>query len=473
MSQRYASAHDRSRPNSSPVSKGQARSLSPPVHSTKRARHARQPSAAPSSVQKSVAKNSSSSNSDRSLKFNRQAKDNLQRQARFETPAALADPLGAFAFQAAHKQRALQSGLRLLKGKSSQARIVSSNLRSPRERPAAQLDSQKLQPTNDFAKFAHGKKQRQLHAEPEAHPTNTSQPRQQVHANVRQRQQQSNHSQAGNKGAALAQSQKAPASESMHRDSPGVAQTAPQAQQIDSSNYFHSAKTALHTLIQAHHAIPSLHTMSEPDRAALTSLLSSKLDGIDITAQVQQQFLPKPQEQAPEQKALEQTAPEQQPSAASSVDCTPSPESVAQHQSSARRFKSHKSVLPHQRFPHSALPCICLSSASHASAASSGSGQGQVTHHHLQQPPEESFLNMLQSHESIRHDVSRSRWQYAEQQQDDAYVPDMLMEAEQDNLSHAESPKLDWYVPMTWHSHCVCWCHEHSKGAACVVAWHG
>ena len=406
-------------------------------------------------MQTSVAKASSSSNSDRSLKFNRQAKDNLQRQARFETPAALADLLGAFAYQAAHKQRALQSGLRLLKGKASQARIVSSNLRSPKEQPAAQLDSQKLQPINEFAKLAHGQKQRQLHAEPEEHPTNTSRPRKQVHANVRQSQQQSNHSQAGDKDVALAQSQKAPASESMHSDAPGVARLAPQGQHID-SNYFHSAKSALHNLIQAHHAIPSLRTMSETDRAALTSLLSSKLDGIDVTARVQQQFLPKPQEQAPEQRALEQTAPAQQLSAASSIDCTPSPESVAQHQSSARRYKSHKSVLPHRRFPHSALPSICISNASHASAASSGSGQGQVTHHHLQQPPEESFLNMLESHESTRRDVKRSRWQDAEQQQDDAYVPDMLMEAEQDGLSHAESPKLDWYVPMTWHSYCVC-----------------
>jgi len=91
--QKYASTYNHKLPNASPVSKSQARSLSPAVPCNKRARYALQSSAAPATVAKAAI----SSQSDRSETSHKQVAVNKQRKARCETPAALADPLGAFA----------------------------------------------------------------------------------------------------------------------------------------------------------------------------------------------------------------------------------------------------------------------------------------------------------------------------------------------------------------------------------------
>ena len=446
--QKYASAHNHKLPNASPVSKSQARSLSPPVPCNKRARYAPQSSAAPATVAKAAI----SSQSDRSETSYRQVAVNKQRKARCETPAALADPLGAFAHQAGHKQRTLLSGLTLLKGKASQACLVSFNLRSPRGRPAAQLDSQELMPGNSFAQYANDSRQHQVSLHPRERLTTKTRPRPQVAKEASQKQTPPSASQAGSQDAAPEDGQAASFGQSQHSIPQENAQATPQRVDI---NYFHHIKSSLHSLIQAHHAIPSLHTMSKPDREALTSILASKLDGVDVTAEVQTHFLPNQQQKlTPKQQVFAQPAhelrgAEQQPSAVSSVDCTPSPESVAQQQSCARHKQASKPLLRSQHIPHGAFASTCFSNASHASAASSGSGQRhftrQHTHHIAKSEAEESFLNMLESCQDTADDLQHSLWQGRNESNSGDFT--LLSEADQDVLTFRDSPKIDWYVP--------------------------
>ena len=439
--QKYASAYNHKLPNASPVSKSQARSLSPAVPCNKRAKYAPQSSAAPATVAKAAI----SSQSDRSETSYKQVAVNKQRKARCETPAALADPLGAFAHQAGHKQRTLLSGLTLLKGKASQARLVSSNLRSPRGRPAAQLDSQELIPGNSFAQYANDSRKHQVPIQPRERLTTKTRPRPQAAKEASQKRTPPSASQAGSQDAARADGQAASFGQSQHSIPQENAQAS--ALQID-INYFHHIKSSLHSLIQANHAIPSLHTMSQPDREALTSILAHKLDGVDVTAQVQTHFLPKQQQKvAPKQQAVAHEHPgaEQQPSAVSSVDCTPSPESVAQQQSSARHRQASRPLLRSQHIPYGAFASTCVSNASHASAASSGSGQRhftlQRTHHSAKSHAEYSFLNLP----DVGDDLQHSLWQGRDESNAGDFA--LLSEADQDVLTFKDSPKIDWYAP--------------------------
>ena len=446
--QRYASAHNHKLPNASPVSQSQARSPSPPVHCIKRARYAPQSPAAPATLAKAAI----SSQSDRSETSHRQVAVNKQRKARCETPAALADPLGAFAHQAGHKQRTLLSGLTLLKGKASQARLVSSNLRSPRGRPAAQLDSQELISGNRFAQYANDSRQDQVPFQPRQRLTTKTRPRPQVAKEASQVQRPPSASQAGSQDAAPADGQAASLGQSQHSTPQENAQATPQ--QVD-INYFHHIKSSLHSLIQAHHAIPSLHTMSKPDREALTTILANKLDGVDVTPQVQKHFLPNqqqkvaPKQQAFAQPAHEQQAAEQQPSAVSSVDCTPSPESVAQQQSSARHRQTSQPLLRSQHIPYGAFASTCVSNASHPSAASSGSGQRHLTHQHthhiMKSHAKESFLNLLESCQDTADELQDSLWQGHVEYNAGDFV--LLSEADQDVVTFKDSSKIAWYAP--------------------------
>ena len=423
--QKYASAYNHKLPNASPVSNSQARSLSPAVPCNKRARYAPPSSTAPAAVAKAAI----SSQSDRSETSHKQVAVNKHRKARCETPAAVADPLGAFAHQAGHKQRTLLSGLTLLKGKASQARLVSSNLRSPRARPAAQLDSQELIPDNSFAQYANDSRQHQVPVQPRERLTTKTRPRPQVARKARPKQTPASASQAGSQDAAPADGQAASFGQSQHSTPQQNAQATPQ--QID-TNYFHHIKSSLHSLIQANHAIPSLHTMSKSDREALTSILAHKLDGVDVTAEVQQH------------------AAEQQPSAVSSVDCTPSPESVAQQQSSARHKQASRPLLRSQHISYGALASTCVNNASHASAASSGSGQRHFTHQHrhhsAKSHAEESFLNLLEPYQAVGDELQHSLWQGRNESNAGDFA--LLSEADQDVLTFKESPLIDWYVPI-------------------------
>ncbi len=458
--QKYASAYNHKLPNASPVSQSQARSLSPAVPCNKRARYAPQSSAAPATVAKAAI----SSESDRSETSHKKVAVNKQRKARYETSAALADPLGAFAHQAGHKQRTLLSGLTLLKGKASQARLASSNLRSPRGRPAAQLDSQELIPGNSFAQYANDSRKHQVSVQPRERLTKKTRPRPQVAKEASQKQTPPSASPAGSQDAALADAQAAPFGQSQHSPPQESAQATPQRVDI---NYFHHIKSSLHNLIQANHAIPSLHIMSQPDREALTSILAHKLDGVDVTAEVQTHFLPNqqqkvaPKPQAFAQPAHEHPGAEQQPSAVSSVDCTPSPESVVQQQSSARRKQASKPLLRSQHIPYGTFASTCVSNALHPSAASSGSGQRhfthQHTHHSAKSHEQESFLNLLELYQDVGDDLQHSLWQGRNECNAGDFA--LLSEADQDVLTFKESPKIDWYVPTittsdcTWQAH--------------------
>lgn len=337
-----------------------------------------------------------------------------------------------------------------MKGKASQARLVSSNLRSLRGRSAGQLDSQELIPGNSFAQFANDSRQHRVPFQARECLTTKTRPRPQVAKGADQKQTALSASQAGSQDAAPADGHAASFGQSQHDIPQENAQATPQ--QVD-INYFHNIKSSLHSLIQAHHAIPSLHSMSQPDREALTSILANKLDGVDVTAQVQTHFLSSQQQKVvPRQQALahpghEQQAAEQQPSAVSSVDCTPSPESVAQQQSSARHTQASKPLLRSQHIPCGAFASTCLSNASHASAASSGSGQRHFAHQHMHHiaKSDASFLNLLESCQDTADDLQYSSWQGRDESNAGDHA--LLSKADQDLLTFRDSPKIDWYVP--------------------------
>lgn len=188
--------------------------------------------------------------------------------------------------------------------------------------------------------------------------------------------------------------------------------------------------------------------MSQPDREALTSILAHKLDGADVIAQVQTHFLLNQQQKvAPKQQAVAHEHPgaEQQPSAVSSVDCTPSPESVAQQQSSAKPRQASRPLLRSQHIPYGAFASTCVSNASYASAASSGSGQRhfthQHTHHSAKSHADDSFLNSLDAGDDLQHSLWQGR------NDSNAGGVALLSEADQDVLTFKDSPKIDWYAP--------------------------
>ena len=340
---------------------------SSPVSDKPHAEQTTKPPPAAPHKEASTCQKSGSSISDRSQSSGRPAPVNKQRKRRHETPAALADPLGAFACKATQRQRTLQSGLSLLKGKTSQPRIVAQNLRPPNEQLAAQLDTYRFQSANTAAQLAaqptNGNKRKKVQHSQEHIPQPESQD---------ERENKSNgHQQTGVTTA------KAKRPRSAHVQPPGQSQysmshnsasdliTAPKQA---NTNYFHDIKSSLHTLVQANHTIPSLHAMSDTNKAALTSMLTNKLNGVNILSDLQHHFASKPGPAEPPA--------EQQPSAASSVDCTPSPDSVTQHDAKPHKLPRLSRPLQH---PHlRALPFVEARHTSHASATSSGSGHRHV-----------------------------------------------------------------------------------------------
>ena len=322
------------------------------------------PSAAPRK-EASTSQKSGNSISDRSS--GHPAPVQKQRKRRHETLAALADPLVAFACKATQRQRTLQSGLSLLKGKTSQPRIVAHNLRPPNEQVAAQLDTYKFQSANTAAlpaaQLTQVNKCKKVQHSQEHIPQQESQDEQENKPN---RKQQTGVTKAKTKRPSSAHVQ--PPGQSQYSISHNSAPDLITAPRQANTNYFQDIKSSLHTLVQANHTIPSLHAMSATDKAALTSMLTNKLDGFNILSDMQHHFTSKSGPAEPPA--------EQQPSAASSVDCTPSPDSVTQRD--AKPHKLPKLSLPGQH-PHlRALPFVEASRASHASTTSSGKGHRHV-----------------------------------------------------------------------------------------------
>ena len=427
--------------------KDQVQDPSPTAHCEKNAKRARHFSPAQPAVPRHAGRVTSNIHSDRSHKSGTQAPANKQRRSKYETPAALADPLGAFACSAGHKQRALQSGLRLLQGKASQARVVSSGLQPPNEQPAVQVDSQDLQQqrstippqaTVHRQHSSHTHPRQQLPSAPRQHVAETAG---QSHSRV---PGQSKSSQAGRSRPQVKEVQADSAGQSVHGVSSGTVQDLPQAcKQID-SNYFQQVRSSLHHLIQAHHGIPSLHTMSDSDRAALTSLLSHKLDGVNITNCLERQHLPKPQ---PDQHPAQL----QQPSTASSVDCTPSPESVVQQQKDVRACKLPGPALPVQDAQNHGFPSSCVSHASQASAASSGSDHRRFTQHQMHHGARPDFFHdMFDACDGISCDIQDSMWHnQGLDMQVNARASGVSLGAEHNAHAFTESPKFDWYANQT------------------------
>ena len=332
-------------------------------HSAKQAAH--MPSAA-ASKRASTCQKSGSSFSDRSQSSGRPAPAPQQRKRRHETPAALADPLGAFASQATQRQRTLQSGLNLLKGKTSQARIVAPNLRPPNKHVAAQLDTYRFQSANAAAQPAAQPTKADKHTNRQQSQEQT--PQQQSPDQHRKKQNGHRQTEMANVNTKRTQSVDVqppdPSQYSISNDTAQDLNTAPKKAKAN-GNYFKDIKHSIHALVQANHTIPSLHAMSDTDKAALTSMLTNKLDGVNILSELQQRFSSKPW-------AAVQSADQQQPSAASSVDCSPSPSSVAQRDAQPHRLS--RPAVPNQHAQLRAMPTVDASYTSHASAASSGSG---------------------------------------------------------------------------------------------------
>lgn len=328
-----------------------------------------QPSAA-AHKRANTCQQSGSSISDRSQSSGRPAPIHKQRKRRHETTAALADPLGAFACQATRRQRTLQSGLSLLKGKTSQARYVAPNLRPPNEQLAADLDTYRFQSPNTAV---------QPHAQPSTANRHKKRHQSQEHMPEQHSPDQHRNRRNGSQQAEVTKpkAKRRPAADiqpyaqlqhaTSHQSVPDMNTTPRQV----NTDYFQDIKHSLHTLIQANHTIPSLHAMSGTDKAALTSMLTNKLNGVNILSDLQQRFFSPSRPAEPAEHA--EPAAEQQPSAASSVDCTPCPDSVTQHDAKLQTLP--KPTLPCQRGRLRAFHSADASHTSHTSAASLGSGR--------------------------------------------------------------------------------------------------
>ena len=445
--------HNSPPPSREPRSSDQVHSCSSPAHDSKRARLAGNdlPPSAP--FQKSLAKATSSSRSQRSQDYSssskksgREAAVNRQR-AVYETPAALADPLGAFASKAGHKHRVLHSGLSLLKGKASQARFVSSNLMPPKEQHVASVNPQ--QHENKAAQQGTARRQ-QLHPDPRQQLPKSPQMKRCGADQLGQCLQASPKANA----CSLAKQHRPSANlqtvspiPSMHSKSCGESKEQPQSR-ID-SHYLQNAKSFLHSLIQAHVAIPSFDTMSGTDKASLASLLFKKLEGSNTTVSMQQLFPPKAQTAHAETRSL---LPKQRPSTASQIDATHSPESVGQHESFTCGSNVSTPSSPVQLTFHDAPLPTCFSNASHASAASSGSAPRRFMRRHMLHSntpdPLDDSLDAFTSHANVTCHLPESSWT----DQDLNFhvtpaAPAVLHEMDQDDLDFAaDSPTIEWYA---------------------------
>lgn len=380
---------------------------------------------------------SRSSISDRSLSSGCRAPGLKQRKRRHETPAFLADPLGAFACHTTQRQRTLQLGLSMLKGKTSQTRLVASNPRPPNEELAAQLNTYRCQPistaTQRTTQPTKGDKHKQGQ---QSHEQNPQQQSPDLCRNRPNYHQQEAHTNAKTGRPPLAEVQ--PPATSQSGLSHSHAQNMPDAPRQANTNYFHDLKQSIHTLVQANHAIPSLHTMSDTDKAAVTLLLANKLDGVNIQSDLEALF-------SSNTRADVHSA-EQQPSTGSSVDCTPSPVSVAQHDARPRQLPKLPPPDQHVHFgPRpSAMLSVHAGHTSHASAASSGSDYRHIPTDGGCFLFRQTAVDLCDLHTKPTNTHFSNR-----QDQDQSYSRDSdAMFLDPDVAACHGSPGLDWYVSL-------------------------
>ena len=396
----------------------------------------------PASVPQAPIKGNASSSSlvsGISKKYGHTASVSKQRKRRQETPAALADPLGAFARQASQRQRTLQSGLSLLKGKASQARVVAPNMIPPNVDFTAQLDKYQFQPAH-------------ISAQPAGQQINMRKrlgghdPQQVVHEQRCSQQLEASRKSQQSKAIDCSTKRQPPLSEiqspgpSQHSISHHSMQEREQVAKKVNDNYFKDIKSSLHKLLQANHAIPRLDTMSKTGRSALASMLTNKLDGVDVVSDLQHHFAAK---SGPDQHHHQA---EPKPSAASSVDCTPSPDSVAQH--SARACQLPKLPLPRYRAHLSDMPSVRMSRASHASGASLGSGH---THpligsgHAGFRPAAAAAHSSMDLFDFLAHDAHESKHSL---QQGQGLSCSYAKSFDTDEATFGASPKFEWYASL-------------------------
>ena len=311
----------------------------------------------------------------------------------YEIPAALADPLAAYAYQAGCKQRALQSGLSLLKGKTSQACLLPCNLQPLGQPTQPTADQHKLRQDSNAVQHGQDQISQQQQAQ-QKQPKNCAGVSSEAETGALQ---------VAQSAAEVDSSSMAVASQAASLQKP-VKSTSKLMQRLltpqdkaatQTDSYFANIKSSLHRLIQAHDAVPSLQTMSTADRAVLTSLL----------------------------------------------DCTPSPESVAQQQSRVQQCRQTKPAF--HTMQHKLLPHTHFTTHSYASAASSGSGHNDLPGSQLDSP-----VTTLPQHSWC--DLPDSFWKGPLH----AYA-----DAEPDEVAFAEPIQLEWYACSC--TCCMC-CNKHS-----------
>lgn len=303
----------------------------------------------------------------------------------------MADPLAAFASRAGLKQRSLQSGLKLLKGKASGT--IHPGLQ-PAHRSAVQLTQQECHvseaPSHDRHQdqdFANNLQQYALRPQ-HRHSKATRKAHGQHH-----KVQLDNTDAADKQNGSETEDQRLP--------SPPPARTAavvPYAKTID-PNHMQKLKQSLCQLMQDTNQV-ELQPASSATHRPLVMLLASKLDGADITAALAQYSNTQPpaQVQSHEVEADANKSEQLLSAARSSVACTPSPETVAQPSAHAEPQN-----MPERAFSwHDGLAVNAACSPAHATyhpdfTSSSSINSGYQHRHAVQQHAAHSFGDQDQS----------------------------------------------------------------------------
>lgn len=336
-------------------------------------------------------------------------------------PAAMADPLGAFAERAGLRQRSLESGLKLLKGKVSgtvhpglqpaHCAVPDQLARQPRHvlEEVPQGKHQKQSVAGDLQQYAF-KVDKQSHAK----TRNRANP-QASDAQLLNSDMDGIHSKSG-------ASHHRKAIFSPKQPPPDV----PTATNIDPT-HFHKLKQSLCQLMQDRHAI-ELPTDPTSSERPLIPLLASKLDGIDIGAALAQHrnVLPGAQEHRHAAAGNADDAVEVSSASRSSVACTPSPEVVPQLRASAelQSMPGHAaSAVQYETAVEAPLSLARHASFSHLNSSSSiSSGFNRMPTRQRRQPVVEKSEHLRQlpcfssfahtaciSPDMLRHD--RHDWQ--------------------------------------------------------------
>lgn len=251
-----------------------------------------------------------------------------KKKKRLQAPAAMADPLGAFANQVGVRQRSLQSGLNLLKGKASDT--VRSGLQ-----PVCAAHPQQLAHSQHQPRSRDGRVQQQPNGAAEQFEQYAYQSQQEAATTTQHAPQQ----QKSSKRALNTHS---------HADLPDLpSQSHAQAAQIRPAdilpvaigldpNYMQKLKASLCQITQNTHNMASLPTSSRV-KQSLVCLLASKLDGKLVQdTDLRQVLNASPPAAANAQQPANEPSQSVPSVAKSSVSCTPSPDIAAQQAKCAK-----------------------------------------------------------------------------------------------------------------------------------------